>query len=352
MSASAKPGPLWIAALLGMVFLSAFVHKEKAPEAGFLASTKGKTILLARADWDTSWFEAEIFRQLLQKLGYQVADAKTMNDTEFFEAVSHNEVNFCPSGWFPNSDQSLAKVKDKVQAVGYVVKAGALQGYLIDRKTSERYGIKNLQNLQKPEIARLFDIDNDGRADLIGCNPDWTCGQLIEHHIQAYGLRQTVRQVRGNYSSLMADILARYNQGKPVLFYTWTPNWTVGKLIPGEDVIWLEVPFPNLPKEQKEKENLTKVARINGCGNNPCEMGWPPNDIRVVANTAFLNENPAAKSLLERIKIPLGDISRQNSQMFEGEKGQEDIRRQAREWIDANRKQIDRWLSEVIQSTH
>jgi glycine betaine/proline transport system substrate-binding protein len=81
-------------------------------------------------------------------------------------------------------------------------------------------------------------------------------------------------------------------------------------------------------------------------------MGWPPNDIRVVANTEFLNGNPAAKSLLERIKIPLGDISRQNAQMFDGKKDQEEIRRQAREWIEANREQVDRWLNEVIQSTH
>jgi glycine betaine/proline transport system substrate-binding protein len=170
MGCSAKAGSLWIGALLGMVFLSAFAPKEKAPGSRFSASSKGKAILLARADWDTSWFEAEIFRQLLQRLGYQVAEAKTMNDTQFFDAVSHNEVNFWPSGWFPNTDQLLAKVKDQVQAVGYVVKAGALQGYLIDRKTSERYGIKNLQSLQKPEIARLFDIDGDGKADLVGCN--------------------------------------------------------------------------------------------------------------------------------------------------------------------------------------
>jgi len=26
----------------------------------------------------------------------------------------------------------------------------------------------------------------------------------------------------------MADALARYKNGKSVLFYTWTPNWTVG----------------------------------------------------------------------------------------------------------------------------
>jgi len=56
--------------------------------------------------------------------------------------------------------------------------------------------------------------------------------------------------------------------------------------------------------------------------------------------------------LLERIKIPLADISKQNAQMFEGKNDQKEIRRQASEWIEANREQVDRWLSEVNQTTH
>ncbi len=233
-----------------MALLLAFARNAKNPGLRFLASSEAKTILLARSEWDTGWFEAEIFRQLLERLGHRVPEAKTMNDTQFFNAVSRNEVNLWPSGWFPNTDRLLAKVKDKVQVLGYVVKAGALQGYLIDRRTSDQYGIKNLEGLQKPETARLFDTDGDGKADLVGCNPDWTCGAMIDQHIKAYGLGNTVSQVRGNYGSLMADVLARYNERKPILFYTWTPNWTVGKLIPGWDVVWLEGPFPSLPKEQ------------------------------------------------------------------------------------------------------
>jgi len=333
--------------LAGMILLAELaVQKVEQPQL----QAAEQTIRIARADWDTSWFEAEVFRQLLQKAGYPVAEAKTLNDTQFFDAVSRNEVDFWASGWFPNSEKSLAKVSDRVQVLGYMVKAGALQGYLIDKKTSEQYGITNLRSLQRPEIAKLFDIDNDGKADLVGCNPDWTCGDIVEHHLSVYGLRNTVVQVRGNYSSLIGGALARYKAGKPVLFYTWTPNWTVGKLLPGKDVIWLEVPFSSLPKEQKEKEGLTNVPNVIGCNSNPCNMGWPPNDIRVVANRKFLERNPAAGRLLEKIEIPLGDISKQNARMFDGENTPDDIRDQASQWIKANHARVDRWLSEAIQA--
>jgi len=42
----------------------------------------------------------------------------------------------------------------------------------------------------------------------------------------------------------MVDTLAKFERGEPVLYYTWTPNWTVGALVPGEDVVWLEAPRP------------------------------------------------------------------------------------------------------------
>src|SRR3546814_7276906 len=71
----------------------------------------------------------------------------------------------------------------------------------------------------------------------------------------------------------MADALARYKEGKPILFYTWTPNWTVGLLKPGEDVVWIGTPEPSLPDDQKQFEDLTTVAGVKGCVSDPCEMG-------------------------------------------------------------------------------
>src|SRR3546814_13627218 len=84
----------------------------------------------------------------------------------------------------------------------------------------------------------------------------------------------------------MADALARYKEGKPILFYTWTPNWTVGLLKPGEDVVWIGTPEPSLPDDQKQFEDLTTVAGVKGCVSDPCEMGWPANDIRQIGRAS------------------------------------------------------------------
>jgi glycine betaine/proline transport system substrate-binding protein len=215
---------------------------------------------------------------------------------------------------------------------------------MVDIVTATDLGITNLSDLKDPEIAAVFDNDDDGKADLIGCNVGWGCEQIINHHIDAYHLQDTVTHVQGDYSELMDETITRYKQGEPVLFYTWTPNWTVSEFIIGEDVAWLSVPFSSLPDNPWA---YTKSDNISGCLETPCDMGFDPNDIRVVANSKFLEDNPAAAKLFELVEIPLADIAAQNTQMRAGENSEDDLRRHAEAWIEVNREQVDQWLDEA-----
>jgi glycine betaine/proline transport system substrate-binding protein len=308
---------------------------------------EGKTVQPARPTWDTGWFTVEIYNKALEELGYEVERPKTLDNPIFYQSVAQGDVDFWVEGWFPLHNEYRGTFEDSASVIGHVAKGGALQGYLVDRRTSEEHGVTNLEDLKDPEIARLFDGDGDGKADLVACPPGWGCELVIEHQMDAYELRDTVSTIKASYSASMADAIARYEAGEPILFYTWTPNWTVGILKPGEDVVWIETPFPSLPEDQKEFEDQTTVEGVAGCVEDPCEMGWPANDIRPVANNNFLEENPAVRRLLEVAEIPLDDIFAQNARMFEGEDSEEDLQRHAEEWIEGNRETFDGWLEEA-----
>jgi ABC-type proline/glycine betaine transport system substrate-binding protein/ABC-type amino acid transport substrate-binding protein len=307
----------------------------------------GETVSMARATWDTGWFQAEIFRRLLEELGYTVNEPQTMENQAFYLALARGEMDLWANGWFPSHHIFIedARVRSRVEAVGFEVRAGALQGYLVDKKTADDLGISSLGDLKNPKIAAVFDRNGNGKADLIGCNVGWGCERVVEHHLDAYDLRGTVEHVQGDYAPMMDETIGRYHRGDPILFYTWTPNWTVGTLVPGKDVVWIEVPFASLPTAKKNLEDQTTLKAVPGCVNDPCAMGFPPNDIRVVANKQFLDEHPDVRRLLELVKIPLEDISRQNARMLDGEDDDRDIRRHALEWIARHRDKIDRWLA-------
>jgi len=312
-------------------------------------SGDGKHIRMARADWDTGWFQAEIFKLLFEELGYSVSDPLTMGTWDFYFSAAKGEMDLWVNGWFPSHYFDDQRVRSKLEAVGYEVKAGALQGYLIDRNSAEKYGITNLSDFSKPEIARVFDRDGNGKADLIGCNSGWFCKIVTEHHLEEYGLNPTVEVLAGEYSPLLAETIGRYKRGQSIFFYTWTPNWVIGKLIPGKDVVWLPVPFPSLPDGQQHLESDSLVASVPGCQDDPCSMGFPPSDIRVVANKDFLKNNAAVRRLAESVVIPLEDINAQNARMIDGEDDDDDIRRHAREWIHRNRGMVDNWLTKANQ---
>ena len=97
----------------------------------------------------------------------------------------------------------------KLEKVGVII-ADALQSYQIDKKTADQYKITNLEQLKNPKIAKLFDSDGDGKANLTGCNPGWGCELVIEHQLDAYKLRDTIEHDQGNYDVLLAATLGRY----------------------------------------------------------------------------------------------------------------------------------------------
>lgn len=310
-------------------------------------SPAAQAINMARPTWDTGWFQAEVYRALLERLGYPVNAPRTLSNDEFYQQVTAGTVDLWASGWFPLHNRYLEQedIEDEIEPIGFQVPGGALQGYLVDRLTAERFNIRNLEDFRKAEVIAAFDHDDDGKADLVGCNEGWACAEVIDHHLREYGLTDTVEHIQGDYAPMLEEVANRQRRGESVLFYTWTPNWTVDRMVPGEDVVWLEVPYPSLPPEQQALESETVMTGITGCVADPCTLGFPRNDIRVVANREFLEANPAVRSLLEQVSIPLEDIAAQNAQMLQGQGDESDIRRHAEDWIEANWDLVEGWLA-------
>ncbi|RIA55780.1 glycine betaine/L-proline ABC transporter substrate-binding protein ProX [Dichotomicrobium thermohalophilum] len=295
----------------------------------------GKKINMARPTWNTGWFQAEIYKQMLEKLGYDVGELETLDNPVFYRAVGLGDVDLWVNAWFPFANVYEDAFKDGARKIGYVAKGGAMQGYLVDKASAERFGITSIDDFRKPEIRQAFDSNGDGKADLVACPPGWSCELRIAEHLDALDLRDHINPIKAGYSSAMADALGRYKAGEPILFYTWTPNWTVGVLKPGRDVVWIEM--PNATEE-------TTHANIQGCVNDPCALGWEANDIRPLANNNFLANNPAVETLLKEARIPIADIFEQNARMHAGEDDPANIVRHASEWIEANADLVNGWL--------
>lgn len=299
---------------------------------------EGKTVTVVETAILEEAFQARIMARALSDLGYTLTKPLELDPALISTSIANGDgdVNF--AYWEPlhsnfynkaGGDQTLAKVGTLL--------SGALQGYLVD-KASYDSGITNIGQLQDPEVAKRFDNNGDGKADLAGCVPGWGCEGVIEHHMDEYELRETVTHDQGVYSALIANVMANNDNGQPVLYYTWTPYWVSGELVPGKDVEWLEVPYSSLPN-----------GRTDNTQHKDKNLGFAVNDVRVLANLDFLEENPAAQKLFEIASIDINDVSRQNSLMRNGEKTSDDVDRHVADWISKNQALYNSWLEHARQ---
>jgi glycine betaine/proline transport system substrate-binding protein len=331
-SATGFKKSLFLVAAISAVTLSHNAMSAALPGEGRTATPVGIPL-------DEEMFQYQVVTIGLEKLGYKVKDLSQVQTPIAYLSVANGDVDYSADAWLPQHTAFYEKAGGDAMMVKLgPFSEGALQGYLIDKKTRDKYNIKSIDQLKDPEIAKLFDIDGDGKADLTGCEPGWGCEKIVEKQLDAYGLRATVHHNQGSYFALMANTIARYKEGKPILYYTWTPLWVSGVLVPGKDVEWLTVPHTALP------DDLKGVPTTLPDGRN---LGFPVNDQYIVANKKFIAENPAAKKLFESIKISVDDINAQNLKMRDGQNSPAAIRKHAEEWVQAHQSEFDQWVSEA-----
>lgn len=296
---------------------------------------KGVTVRPFEGPLPQEKFQHKILYRALEELGYTVAAPQSGQYTDMHAAVAAGTADFSAAHWDPLHHHMMDDVGGEtvLDHVGSLVEI-ALQGYLVD-KASYDLGIRNLGDLADPKTAKRFDTDGDGKADMVGCNTfkEWGCERVINHHLAEYGLGDTVEHVPGDYDNLIQGVVARYNEGKPIFYYAWSPYWVQGELEAGDEVEYLEVPYSSLPDGRTDNTVFS--------GKN---LGFAVNTQRVVANVQFLNNNPAAAALFEVAAIQTSDISKQNYEMYEGESSESDINRHVDAWIFENRSKFDGWL--------
>ena len=300
---------------------------------------KGITVQPLQSALAEETFQTLLVTKALQQLGYDVRPIKEVEYPMAHIAVATGDATFMANHWNPHHAEfyKAAGGDAKLSRKG-VYAAGAAQGYMIDKMTADQYHITNMGQLTDPKLAKLFDTDGDGKANLVGPSAGWGGEAVVEHQLDTFKLRGTVNYTQGNYPALIADTLARYRQGKPVLFYAWTPYWLSNVLRSGQEVVWLEVPYSSMPGVQTGTD--TKMP-------NGKNYGFPLNNEYIVANKTWVEQNPAAAKLFEVMQLPIADISTQNRLMQDGQNKAADMERHTNSWIKAHQKTFDSWIEQA-----
>ena len=65
-------------------------------------------VKMAKANWDTGYFQAEVYKQALEKMGYKVSEPKAMKPSVFYVAAAAGDLDLWVNGWFGTHDTYIA----------------------------------------------------------------------------------------------------------------------------------------------------------------------------------------------------------------------------------------------------
>jgi len=280
-----------------------------------------------------AWFQHMVVQLGLEALGYDIEETSEADFPALHLAVASGDADYTVNHWMPlHNDFYDRSGGDSSMIRENAVITGAGQGFFIDKATADAHGITEITQLTDPALIELFDSDGDGLANLSGCNPGWGCEIAIEDHLDNFDLRDAIEHDQGSYFAIMADTITRYNEGGSIFYYTWTPNWISDVLVPGTDVVQIGVPVVG-----------------SSTADGDFDPGFAINDVFVVVNRDFADDNPAAARFMELVEIPLAAVNAAQVRLRDGEDTLEDFRRQAEDWVAANQEQFDAWVADAIE---
>lgn len=336
-----KPHTFFAGLALSALFLATIAFaQDQQPGAG-------TTVTSGMANWDSALPVEAIVSTLLEELGYDVPDANPVAPPIGFLGIIQGDLDYWPNTWWPQQVSLVPDdFEDHATNVATLIERGAIQGYMASKDAVDEYDIESLADFARPEVREAFDPDGNGTVEMLGCIPGWACSDIIRHHLDVNDLQDVINVQEVDYAAGFADVQARYRAGEPVLYYAWTPNFTHTKLVPGEDVMWLNIPEGTPPAESQEgmDADATVATDVKGAVTDPIDLGFTANDIMVTANNDFLADNPAAEALFQAITIPLAEVTAMAVRVSEGENSPRAVQAMADEWIAEHRDEVDAWL--------
>ena len=356
------------AAALALMLVAAACGSDDSGSSSDLPG-EGVSVRMARADWDTGYFQASLYRQLLQRLGYEVSDPA---DTELgpslaYLSMAEDDIDFWVNSWYPGHNSWLetdlpdgSKVGDHISRVGEEMIAGGLQGILVTKSFAEEYNLRTLDDLNNnPDALAAYDSSDaspgDGVADIYGCQESYTCDDILESQI-AFSGWENIRQVIAGYDVMFAEAASKIEDDEPVVLYTWTPSSYITRVRPGDNVMWLGVedvvddsnPLGRAGGEEWDQRPGLASLDSDTClyiVEEGCQLGWVAADILVTARNDLLDENPALKRLFEVVKLNVVDVSLQVVEQNTNDVDPDDL---AARWIEENSDQVDEWIAEAL----
>ena len=202
----------------------------------------GHPIVLAGLNWESGEFITAVVQEILERGFGCKTETIPGNTITFEQALANDDVQIIAEEWIDRSEiWKKAAAEGRVIAIGnpftetaegwavpeYVVKGDAVRG--IKPMAPDLRSVSQLADKKYIELFKDPEQPTHGR--FLNCPSGWTCEPENTAKLHAYGLDDLYVDFRpGTGPAMDAAITSAYLQGRPVLFYYWSPSAIAGAI--------------------------------------------------------------------------------------------------------------------------
>lgn len=253
--------------------------------------------------------------------------------------------------WLPNQSAAWAKyvsggthslVPNRQPYLG-------VQGFHIPGYIQDKYGVKSVYDLKKPEIAKLFTPPGGGKAELLVGPAGWESTYIGQIKAKDFGFDGNFESISTEAAVTYAKLDSAYKAGRGVIFYAYTPDW----IFSAYDLRRLEEPpFDGYAQDNKKGDPLYKA---DGCwkfvsptvdadwlNKSSITCAYPDAKVHVLASATLQQRAPKIAAFLENVKI---DPASLNDLIFKVERDKQPAEAAAKEWVATHQATVNQWLS-------
>ena len=224
------------------------------------------------------------------------------------------------------------------------------EGIFVPGYVQDQYNIRKLADLAKPEVAKIFDTDGDGKGEYWAGAVGWEATNHSMVRAKSYGFDKHFTASSVEQPVFLAQLAAAYQRKEPIVFYYWKPEW----IFASYDLRMLEEPpFDGWSSDDKKSDPLYKA---DGCykfyqpGNNPdwlekssITCAQPPTDVYVARSKALDERAPKIGKFLEQITLTPETV---NEWIHAIDQEKKDPLEVAKKWVEEHKDIVEgQWLN-------
>lgn len=292
-------------------------------------------LVIGVPNWPSVTVTAKILQNAIEEnLGLDV-ELQNGTNSIIFEAMDAGSIQIHPEVWLPNQQNLVDQFVTSKGSVAISTKsAGAFQGMCADKATSEKFDIRSIDDLTRPDVATLLDKDGNGKGDLWIGVTGWQSTNVEKIRAKSYGYDQTMDLRESDETIAYAEMDTIVKAGGPWVGFCYSPHYAFAL----QDLVRLEEPA--------YEEAKWKVAQPDQdpdwLQNSEAAVAWPPLNIHVAYATAIKADFPDVAAMLENVQLTTDQLSEMTYALVVEKRDADEY---AREWIKEHEDLVLSWFA-------